>query len=413
MTGIPLGVGAYRRTYGQEPEVELRNRFFEQTPTNQVEGLVLLARPGNTMLVSAGVGPITVISHQPGAFNDDLFFVSGEQLFRWDGVAVPLAIAGTVATGTTPSITFVTGAGFEHLFITDGVLLQFYDGEAAATGVLTVSGGNIVATDTFELDGVFYEWTAGSVDAGSPAGTMADPFLIAFSDDTTALENAVLALNATGIGGTDYSTALTAHLTVLGVTSTITTLSVRARTRGTGGNSITSTETAVNTSWGGATLSGGGAQTLNGIVTPDDITFVSLTTLNSFALCAQSNSARFYWIQPGATTIDALDFATAENEPDQLIEIQEIGDVVYMFGQSSTEVWYATLTTDPNESPFRPTKGLAFSQGVLEGTAVPIRTQAITIAEDGVIYQIVGGPQRISNNGIEERVRLWRNALGV
>lgn len=411
MTSVPLGVGAYKRDYAQEPEVQLKNRFLEQTPTNQVEGSVLLARPGNTFFVGAGSGPIRSIRHQPGTFGDDLFFVSGEQLYRYDGVSAPIAISGTVALGTTPSVTFVSGAGYEHLFITDGVLLQYYDGISAATGELTVSGGNIVATDTFEIDSVYYEWTAGSVDAGTPNGSMANPWLVNIgSDDTAALANAVKALNATGIPGTDYSTALTAHTTVEGVTSDNDSMAVRARTRGTSGNSITTSETGANIAWGGATLSGGGAHSLNGIVTPDDITFVSLTNLASFALCAQSNSQRFYWIRPGELTIDPLDFAEAENEPDEIIELLRVGDAVYMFGQSSTEVWYAS---GDSTDPFLPQRGLAFSQGTIEGTGVQIRNQIVTIAEDGVCYQVAGGPQRISNNGIEERIRLFRKELGV
>lgn len=411
MTSVPLGIGAYKRTYAQEPEVQLKNRFLEQTPTNQVEGSVLLARPGDTFFVGAGNGPIRFIGHQEGTFGGDLFFVSGEQLYRYDGVSAPIAINGTIASGTTPSVAFVAGAAYEHLFITDGTLLQYYDGEAAATGTLTVSGGNIVATDTFEIDGVYYEWTAGSVDAGSPAGTLADPWLVNLgASDTDALANAVKALNASGVAGTDYSTALTAHLTVEGVTSDATTMDVRARTRGTGGNSITTTETGSNIAWSAATLEGGGAQTLNGVVTPDDITFVSLTNLAGFVLAAQSNSRRFYWIRPGEVTIDPLDFASAETEPDEIIELLRVGDAVYIFGQSSTEAWYAS---GDSVDPFLRQQGLAFSQGALEGTSVAIRTQAFTIAEDGVVYQIVGGPQRLSNNGIEERVRLFRKSLGV
>ena len=37
---------------------------------------------------------------------------------------------------------------------------------------------------------------------------------------------------------------------------------------------------------------------------------------------------------------------------------------------------------------------------------VPIRTQVIVVAEDGIVYQIAGGPKPISNNGISERIRL-------
>lgn len=403
MTSVPLGIGAYNRTYGEEPEVQLLNRFFEQTPTNQVEGSVLLARPGNTFFLGAGSGPMRKLDFQPGVFNGDLFFVSGEQLFRYDGVDPPFAISGIIQGTGTPSTTLVSGPGYEHLFIADGLLLQFYGGEAAASGTLTVAGGNIAAFDTFEVDGAYYEWTSGSVDAGTPAGTMADPWLVALgSSDTEALANALDALNASGTPGTTYSTALGEHTTVQGVLSTATALNVKAKTRGVGGNSITTTETGANISWAAGTLEGGGAQALNGVVTPDDVAMVSLSNLASFVIAVVANSQRYYWIQPGAVTIDALDFAEAESEPDQLIEVIRIGDVLYFIGETSTEVWYASGAQD---APFLRQQGLAFSQGVLEGTAVAIRTQIALIAEDGKAYKIAGGPQRFSNHGIEERIR--------
>lgn len=414
MTTVQLGVGAYQRDYAQEPEIILRNRFLEKNPTNLVEQIALLARPGDTKFTGAGEGPISWIDHQPGTFDNDLFFVSGEQLYRYDGTT-NTAITGTIATGTTPSVTFVSGAGYEHLFITDGVLLQYYDGDDTAFGTLT-STSAIADADIIQIDSTFYSWVSGSVDAGTPDGTSnTTPWLVDLgASDEEAFANMILALNAGEGAGTTYSTALTAHGTVAGVTSSVSFMEVEARTAGVGGDSIdTLVDTGAFLSWGAITLEGGGVPRLKGIVTPDDITFVSLTTLASFALCAQSLSQRFYWIQPGAVTIDALDFAEAESEPDEIIELKTIGDVVYMFGQSSTEVWYKNSSTDVTASAFLPTKGLAFSQGVLEGTAVAIRTQAITIAEDGVVYSIVGGPKRISNNGIEERIRLFRKALGV
>jgi hypothetical protein len=410
MTSVPLGQSAYERTYGQEPEVALLNRFHERTPTNQVEQSVLLARPGDTFFTGAGEGPIRKLAHQPGAFDGDLFFVSGEELFRYDGTTIT-PIIGTLQLGGNPSTTFVAGPGFEHLFITDGQLLQFYDGPTAATSTLTVSGGNIVATDVIQVDAAFYEYTAGSVDAGTPMGTVGDPYLIALgASDTDALLNTLNALNLTGIAGTDYSTATQINVNVEGTASDATTLDVAARVRGSAGDLIDTTETGANIAWTGLTLSGGGIEALKGIATPDDVAYVSLMTLAQFALLIVANSQRFYWIQPGATTIDALDFAEAESEPDELIEGVRIGDSAWMVGQTSTEVWYKNTSTDLTASDFIPQQGLAFSQGGIEGSLVPVRTQAYLVAEDGIVYQIVGGPRRISTNGIEERIRLARAA---
>lgn len=413
MTGIPLGLGAYNRTYAQEPQIELLNRFFEKNPTNQVENNALLARPGSKVLVSAGSGQVRVMDHQPGVFGGDLFFVVNDTLFRYDGVSAPFAIGGSIAGSGQPSITFVAGAGYEHLFIADGTLLQYYDGISAASGTLTVSGGNIIATDTVTVDAAFYEFTAGSVDAGSPDGTVGNPYLINLgASDTDALSNLKNALNITGVAGADYSTATQINVNVDGFSSDDTTLVVKARVRGAGGNAIPIAETGANIAWGAATLANGGNEALNGVATPDDVGMVSLTNLAGFVICVVSQSQRFYWIRPGATIIDAFDFATAESEPDEIISAKRIGDSLWLFGQSSTEVWYAVGSTDPTASQFAPQSGLAFSQGVLEGTVVQIRTQVMLVAEDGIVYKVVGGVGRLSNNGIEERIRLAQTVLG-
>jgi hypothetical protein len=404
MTIIPLGKGAYNRTYGQEPEIVLLNRFFEQNPTNQIEGFTLLSRPGSKLLISKGAGPIRMHEHQKGAFNGDLFFVSGTELYRYDGTTATL-ITGVVADNGNPSADFVVGAGYEHFFIADGVFLQYYDGEAAARGTLTASGV-IIATETVMIDAAYYEWTAGSVDAGTPLGTFANPFLVALGADTeAALLNLKNALDLTGTAGTDYSTATQINANVTGFDATATVLTVKARVRGVGGNSIPVAETGANIAWADPTLTGGGVHSLSTVPTPDDRTFVSVATLGSYLLAVQSNSARFYWIQPGELTMDAFDFATAESEPDQLTQVMRIGDNVWMLGETSTEVWYLNSSLDPNASRFLRQQGLAFSQGILEGTAQQIRTQGVVVAEDGIVYEIVGGPRRISNNGIEERIR--------
>lgn len=413
MTGVPLGLAAFNRTYGDEPEIQLVNRFLEVGPTNQVEKTVLLSKPGNTFEVSAGGGPIRQTAHQEGVFDDDLFFVSDDALFRWDGTTAT-QILGTVNLNGNPSITFSSGAGFEFLFIADGTLLQFYDGTSFAKQTLTISVGNIIATDTVTVDAAVYEYTAGSVDAGDPMGTVGDPYLVALgASDTDALANLVKALNLSGVAGTDYSTATQINVNVEGLSSDATTLVARARVRGAAGNSIPVDETGANMAWGDVTLLGGGTDSLSGVITPDDVGIVSLATIASFVVAVHAQSRRFSWLQPGAIIIDALDFAEAERKPDEIIEAVTVGDQLYILCSVSTEVWYVNPSTDPTGSNFLRQQGLAFSQGALSGTIVPIKTNVFVVANDGIVYTLAGGPKRISTNGIEERIRLSREAEGI
>lgn len=71
------------------------------------------------------------------------------------------------------------------------------------------------------------------------------------------LDNLKSAINLTGTIGTDYSTGTTIHPTVTATTNTNTTQVVEAKTGGTAGNAIASTETSAHLSWGAATLAGG------------------------------------------------------------------------------------------------------------------------------------------------------------
>lgn len=77
-------------------------------------------------------------------------------------------------------------------------------------------------------------------------------------DLATSLVNLKNAITGSGgTPGTDYAATMTAHPTVDSVSSNATTLVVRAKATGTGGNAIVTTETAANAAWGAATLAGG------------------------------------------------------------------------------------------------------------------------------------------------------------
>lgn len=146
-----------------------------------------------------------------------------------------------------------------------------------------------------------------------------------------------------------------------------------------------------------------GTSALTSIATPDNIPIISLDVFNEYVLCVQSNSDRFYWIQPGATTINALDFATAERFPDKVFQVRVVGDEFWLLGESSIEVWRAT---GDGSAPFQRIEGRAFNFGIFDGTATRMPdTSVCCIADDGTAYQISGRPTRISNPSVAERTR--------
>lgn len=83
------------------------------------------------------------------------------------------------------------------------------------------------------------------------------------ADVEETLDNLRNAINLGPGAGTDYAAAMTLHPTVSGTSSDATTLVVTAKTPGTAGNSIATTETLADGSWGAVVLEGGTAGTIN------------------------------------------------------------------------------------------------------------------------------------------------------
>lgn len=415
MTRIPLGRGAYERSAAQQPEVRVQNRFFEDDPTNLEDEVSLLSRPAlRRWLDTVGTGPIRGVYSQPGVFEEALFAASGDQLYMIERDET-VNLLGTIGATSNESHVSFAATDDPFLFLCDGGILWVYSGDGFAGGVLTAVGA-IANNDTVTIGSTVYKWTSGSVDAGTPAGTGANPWLVALgASNTDALSNMRAAINDTGTAGTTYSTALVAHTTVVAYTSTSATLSVRALTAGSAGNSIATTETGAQIGWGAATLSGGGTAGLTQVLTPDDVPIISVGHIASFIICVvgsgndSQKNGLFYWIEPFQTTIDPLNFATAERAPDPLWSVNVVGDQFWLPGSSSNEVWYPT---GDEAIPFLRVQARVFDRGVWPGTPVQVKDTLILVDRDGVVYAMAGGagaPVRISNHGIEERIRTAMN----
>lgn len=411
MVRVPLASTEWRRLVADEAELIVKNRYFEENPTNTDGGSSLLSRPGLKKWLTVGTGPVTQIFSQSGVFDDCLFVASDQALYRVDvDETVTLIQDGTYPNGANGTPEFAATAPIgntpAYLYTTDGGVLWLYTENGYARGVLTATG-TITVGDVVRIDGVYYSIQSSSLDTGAPAGTSGNPWKV-FKGATNAdtMQNLFDAVNATGTAGTSYSTALTAHATATAFVVTSTTISVRAKTPGATGNSIVSTETSAGMSWGAGTFAGGGSPSMTQVITPDDVGISSLAFIAGFVICVpaqnEENNGRFYWIEPGATTIDPLNFATAEKSPDGVLQVRTMGDQFWLFGASSTEVWYPTGAAD---LPFSRIQGRLFERGVLDGTAIQIKDAVMLIDNTGVVYMLQGSPQRVSNNSIEEKIR--------
>jgi len=282
MTSVPLGISDWVRQVAGSSHILVKNRYFEKNPANLTDQVSLISRPGLRKWLNVGEGPIRAMYSQPGSFDDALFVVSFDSLYRVDKDETVTFLGESIygaVEGSTPSMAATSRLGStpEYLYVADGRTLWLYDGTTVST-----------------------------------------------------------------------------------------------------------------------------------VTTPDDVAAISVGYIAGYIIvvtAAEDNSmnGRFYWINPGETTIDPLNFATAEKAPDPLLSVRIIGDQIWFLGTNSTEVWYLSGQAD---APFARVQGRTFERGVWGGTDVAVKDSVMLIDADGVVYNISGGgPQRVSDNAIEEQIR--------
>lgn len=408
MADVPLGRADYHRTVAKEARIQTLNRYFEQNPALSEKLTAFIARPGLRRWLYVGQGPIRGVYSQPGSFNDALFVVSGGEWYRIDKNGTVTLITSNLLPGSgavSMAGTGTIGTVPEFMYLADGRNLWLYSDNGYASGSIS---GSPAAGDVVRVGNIYYKFTSGSVDAGAPAGTVGNPWLVARSvSDTLSWQAFGLAITAHGVPGTDYSTGLTAN--PLATTSVVgpTGITVRATAVGIGGNGVVTTETGAGIAWGAATLTGGGGPSVTIVETPDDVGVISVGYIASYIVVVPAQgegiNGRFWWIPPGETTIDPLDFATAERAPDPIFAVVVFGDQFWLPGSNTTEVWYFTGNID---SPVLRLKGVTFDRGTWAGAAIQVKESMMIVDSDGGVFQIAGGLKRVSNPAIEEKIRM-------
>jgi hypothetical protein len=408
MPNVPLARSDYFRGVAKEARIRTRNRYFEQNPVLYPENTALIARPGKHRWISVGDGPIRGIYSQPGSFTDDLFVASGENLYRVAADETVTLIGALPASSSLSAVRMAATSNIgetpAYLFVAAGTSLMLYVEDGYALGTISGTPAN---TDVVRLGSTYYSFTNGSVNAGTPAGTVGNPWLVALGASAAeAWENFADAIRATGVAGTQYSTALTANVDATVVNFTSSEVVVRSLFLGALGNTTATTETGGAISWTAATLTGGGDPSWTQVQTPDDVGIIDVGYIASYVVVipaqGQGINGRFYWINPGETTIDALDFATAEQSPDPIANVVVFGDQFWLAGTNKTEVWYFSGNID---APVLRMRGVAFDRGAWEGTAIQVKDSMILVDNGGAVFQIAGGLKRISRPDVEERIR--------
>lgn len=165
---------------------------------------------------------------------------------------------------------------------------------------------------------------------------------------------------------------------------------------------------------GGASLWGYDGTNLTAIPFPDDLSVLKVIVAGSRAVCIAADTGKFYWSDPLEGDIDAIDFATAENQPDRLLDMLFVDGVLHLFGAETTELW--PLGTDA-DSPFQPIQARVIERGIrATGAAVAIGSTFAWVTDKNEVC-LQDENNVISNPGLQkkidasESVRLWAFTL--
>lgn len=164
----------------------------------------------------------------------------------------------------------------------------------------------------------------------------------------------------------------------------------------------------------GSTLRRYNGSTLNNPTFPDAASVTAVCVINFLFVAARAGGTypgRFYWsaVNDGDTW-DSLDYATAERVPDDLLDIVALGDNIWLFGQSSLEVWQNTGNA---ALPFTRIEQVAFDRGIIDtGAWAKADNTIFFIGSDAVVYRVMpDNPVAVSEPWLNEKIReatSWR-----
>lgn len=142
---------------------------------------------------------------------------------------------------------------------------------------------------------------------------------------------------------------------------------------------------------------------LAAVVFPDSAYVRAVTFISGHFIAVRDATHKFYWsAQLDGRTFDALDFASAESEPDNLLDAVAMRGNLYLLGQSTIEPWYYTGTLD---LPFSLIQQRLFPKGVIStGCAAEMDNALFFVGSDAIVYRTADVPERLSDHGIEERI---------
>lgn len=143
--------------------------------------------------------------------------------------------------------------------------------------------------------------------------------------------------------------------------------------------------------------------TIDATVSPSACTF-----LDGYVVMTQSGTNQFYWTDLYSTNVEALSFASAEANPDDLISVLNNNEDLWLFGRRTIELWYngpisGSATVFQRRSGVLIETGLAAVGSVCKANL----NRLIFLARDdrgGPVVMITDGytPKRVSTFAMEQ-----------
>ncbi len=145
------------------------------------------------------------------------------------------------------------------------------------------------------------------------------------------------------------------------------------------------------------------------ITSPGFYGSATVNFLDNYFLFVRPDTGQFYISAINdATTFDALDFATAESQPDDLQTALVVQRRLLLMGSTTIEVWFDSGAAD---FPFE-REGTTIEVGCMAPhSVVSIDNTAFWIGQDknggGIVYRLNGyEPIRISTQGVEQAIQV-------
>ena len=139
--------------------------------------------------------------------------------------------------------------------------------------------------------------------------------------------------------------------------------------------------------------------------------FGSVAYIDNFILLSQLGGEKYQYSAVGdASNLAALDFASAETSPDDLLRILTVGSLAWMLGEDSVEAWRNAGATD---NPFRRIPDYRLEKGLRSiSEAAVLDNTFMFVSNEGRVYRQEGGvPVVISTDAVAAALARHTDAI--